>query len=140
MTYWVGHSLIPRSEGRATKWQLKVPGMGGAAATGCATYRVPSGTSRAKSEGVFPAQASIPGIQLVAGRTGPNAAGIMPKVHDMLRTLLPLCWELQLPFGLLGIPMTKKNNSIDHNRIELRITLSTSAGDWSVFAEISGLK
>ena len=91
-----------------TKWQLKVPGMGGAAATGCATYRVPSGTSRAKSEGVFSAQASIPGIQLVAGRTGPNAAGIMPKVHDMLRTLLPLCWELQLPFGLYQPPSPRK--------------------------------
>ena len=48
------------------------------------TYHVPSGTSRAKSEGVFPAQASTPRIKLVARVTGPNAAGIISKVHDKL--------------------------------------------------------
>ena len=46
-------------------------------------YRVPSGTSRAKSGRVFAAKTTTNLDLCVAGRTGPNAAGIMPKVHDM---------------------------------------------------------
>jgi len=47
------------------------------------TYRVPSGTSRAKSGRVYSAQTSMTVTRLVAGSAGLNAAGIMPKVHDM---------------------------------------------------------
>ena len=48
------------------------------------TYRVPSGTSRAKSEVVFSDLCFVASCEMaVAGRTGPNAVGIMPKVHDM---------------------------------------------------------
>ena len=47
------------------------------------TYSVPSGTSRAKSGRVFAAKTTTNLDLCVAGRTGPNAAGIMPKVHDM---------------------------------------------------------
>ena len=47
------------------------------------TYRVPTDTSRAKSGGVSSAQTTTGPDLCVAGRTGPNAAGIMPKVHDM---------------------------------------------------------
>ena len=49
------------------------------------TYRVsvPSGTSRAKSEFFFRICFDASCEMAVAGRTGPNAVGIMPKVHDM---------------------------------------------------------
>jgi len=47
------------------------------------TYRVPSGTSRAKSGRVYSAQTSMTVTRLIAGSAGLNAAGIMPKVHDM---------------------------------------------------------
>ena len=65
------------------KWQLKVPRNGGCAATLFTTYHVPSGTSRAKSGPVFAARTTTTVDLLVAGSAGPNAARIMPKVHDM---------------------------------------------------------
>ena len=66
-----------------TKWQLKVPGNGGCAATLFATYRVPSDTSRTNSGRVFAANTTSAAEVCIAGRTGKKAAGIMPKVHDM---------------------------------------------------------
>ena len=52
------------------------------------TYRVPSGTSRAKSGRVYSAQTSMTVTRLIAGSAGLNAAGIMPKVHDILERIL----------------------------------------------------
>ena len=65
------------------KWQLKVPRNGGCAATLFTTYHVPSGTSRAKSGPVFAARTTTTVDLLIAGSAGPNAARIMPKVHDV---------------------------------------------------------
>ena len=85
------------------------------------TYRVPLGTSRAKSGRVYSAQTSMTVTWLVAGSAGLNAAGIMPKVHDMwvncrfgrqagplsCHRFLPVCsvvGDTSLRFGDVGVP------------------------------------
>ena len=47
------------------------------------TYHVPSGTSRAKAGSVLQILLAASCDMAVAGSAGLNAAGIMPKVHDM---------------------------------------------------------
>ena len=90
------------------------------------TYRVPSGTSRAKSGRVYSAQTSMTVTRLVAGSAGLNAAGIMPKVHDM--------W-VNCRFGRQAGPMSCHSVINGLVFIDISVSAHIQAGEMSEASE-----
>ena len=92
------------------------------------TYRVPSGTSRAKSGRVYSAQTSMTVTRLIAGSAGLNAAGIMPKVHDM--------W-VNCKFGRQAGPLSCHRFS--RNDLRGRITKDPTVNGFQIEAKVISL-